>query len=119
MKIANREARQFVQKTHPFQGSNLFGELFCVDPKDSTEGQYGYVVYSYGKHWPLFVCIRINGADLWFENEDRFSPTTSKHRTQSHPYGDTHKLSVYWMKKLVAEGYQAIAKERVLQGVAA
>ena len=119
MKIANRDAREFVQKKHPFQGNNLFAEFFCVDPKDATPGQYGYVVYSYGKHWPLFVCITVDGQDLWFENEDRHSVTTSKHRSQAHPHVDIqYALSRTWMEKLVAGGYRAIAKARVIEGVA-
>ncbi len=106
MKIANRDARQYVQRLHPFEGSNLFAQY-----KPEGNG-VRYIVYSYGHHWPLFVHCH----DTWFENEDRFSVTTSKHRTQSHPHCPTVLLSVEWMRKLAQGGYQAIAKERVLKG---
>jgi hypothetical protein len=120
MKIANRDARKYVVKRHPFEGSNLTGQLFCVDPKDKTEGNYGYVVYSYGKHFPLFVCIHINGEDLWFENEDKYSVTTSKHRTQCHPHVNIrYALSTSRMCKLVTDGYNAIARDRVHRGATA
>lgn len=118
MKIANRDAHNYVVKCHPFEGSNLTGQLFCVDPKDKTEGQYGYVVYSYGNHFPLFACVHIDGIAMWFENEDGYSRTTSRHRTQSHPRRDTTKLSPEWMQKLVTGGYRALVATR-LQGAPA
>lgn len=104
MKIANRDARRHVQSRTTFVGSNLFGATF----------HDGYAVFSYGFHWPLF--IHSNG--MWFENEERHSVTTSKHRSQSHPHCPTVLLSHYWMKKLYAEGFQAIAKARILGEVA-
>ena len=114
MKIANRDARQYVQKQHPFEGSNLFAQFYCVDPKDPSPGQSGYVVYSYGEHWPLFVCIQFNGHDTWFENEDTHSQSTARHRSQSHPHVDIrYALSTERMIKLVTHGYTAIARDRV------
>ncbi len=110
MKITNRDARKFVQQRLPFQGSNLFAHT-----RTSEDGTTWYVVYSYGPHHPLFVW-----ADgIWFENEDRFSVTTSKHRSQTHPLCPTVPLSTEWMQRLARGGYWAIAKERILQGVAA
>jgi hypothetical protein len=115
MKIANRDARSFVQKEHPFQGNNLFAEYKTLNNPDGTNGPgLWYVVYSYGVHWPLFICA--NG--VWFENEDRHSVTTSKHRSQTHPHCPTILLSTEWMKKLAQGGYQALVKARVIEGVA-
>jgi hypothetical protein len=124
MKIANRNARQYVVMQHPFQGSNLYAEFFCVDPKDPTGGQNGYVVYSYGEHHPLLIAVHIDGQDHWFANEDNPSRTTAKHRTQCRPdiYQDNidlHWLSTQWMKLLVRGGYRALVKARVIEGVAA
>lgn len=115
MKIANRDARQFVQRLHPFEGNNLFAQFFCADTSSAQPGDSGYVVYSYDFHWPLFV--HCNG--VWYENEEKFSRTTAKHRTQSHPHQPTVLLSTPWMQRLVKGGYKAIARERILTGVAA
>lgn len=104
MKIANRDARRYVQSRTLFTGSNLFSQY----------SHDGYAVLSYGVHWPLF--IHSNG--MWFENEERHSVTTSKHRSQSHPHCPTVLLSHYWMKKLFNEGFQALAKARILGEVA-
>jgi hypothetical protein len=118
MKIANRDAREYVQKQLPFKGNNLTGQLFCVNPTDPQSGNYGYAVFSYGVHSPLFVCIHINGEDLWFENEDEYSRTTTKHHTQCHPHVDIrYALSTSRMCRLIEGGYAAIAKDRVIEGV--
>ena len=116
MKVANKECRALVQREHPFQGNNLFAQFCTQNNTDGTNGpDMWYVVYSYGAHWPLFV--KANG--VWFENEERHSVTTSKHRTQSHPHTSTVLLSAEWMKRLARGGYSAIAKERILTGVSA
>ncbi len=114
MKVANRNARQYVQRLHPFEGRNLYGTFFCTNPSSAALGDSGYVVYSYGQHWPLFI----NVCDQWFENRDRHSVTTSKHRSQTHPHRPTILLSTEWMKKLAQGGYQALVKARVIEGVA-
>lgn len=102
MKIANRDARRHVQSRTAFVGSNLFG---------TTIGD-NYAVFSYGIHWPLFIYS--NGA--WFENEERHSVTTSKHRSQSHPHCPTILLSKSWTQTLLTQGFQALAKARILNG---
>jgi len=113
MKIANRDARQFVQKQHPFEGNNIYAQFHTQNNDDGTNGpDMWYVVYSYGDHWPLFI----HAGDTWFENEDKHSVTTSKHRTQTHPHRPTVLLSTKWMLRLAKGGYAAIAKERILQG---
>ena len=114
MKIANRDARQYVKRIHPFQGNNLFATYFCVNPSSGDPGDSGYAVFSYGQHWPLFISIHINGKDVWFENEERHSVTTSKHRSQTHPHCPTVLLSTAWMLRLYRGGFKAIAKERIL-----
>ncbi len=124
MKIANKNARQLVEKQHPFEGSNLFGQLFCVDPKDDTPGQYGYVVYSYGPHHPLLACVHVEGRDLWFANEDGYSQSTKRHMSQCRPdmYNKAIQmqwLSTGWMKRLVNGGFRELMSARVIEGVAA
>jgi hypothetical protein len=113
MKIANRDARQFVQKQHPFEGNNINGQFHTQNNADGDNGpDMWYVVYSYGPHWPMFI----HAGDTWFENEDKNSRTTAKHRTQTHPQCPTVLLSAKWMLRLAKGGYAAIAKERILQG---
>jgi hypothetical protein len=87
MKTSNQKARAQVQQLQPFKGNNTFAEYL---------GNV-YVVYSYGKHWPLFA--KINGR--WIENENRFSVSTSKHHSQLHPLEKTRKMPVDEMKKTI------------------
>jgi len=124
MKVANKNARQLVEKQHPFEGSNLFGQLFCVDPKEPAPGQSGYVVYSYGPHHPLLVAVHVEGQDMWFANEDGYSQSTKRHMSQCRPdmYNKSiqlHWLSTGWMKRLVTGGYRELVEARVIEGVAA
>jgi hypothetical protein len=118
VKIANRDARQHVQRLHPFEGNNLYGHYFCVNPSSVLMGDSGYVVHSYGPHWPLFIAMTLEpyGPTVWFENKERHSVTTSKHRSQSHPLPPqgTTLLSKDQMVLLYRKGYKAIARDRVL-----
>jgi hypothetical protein len=107
-KITNRNARDYVQRCIQFEGSNLFATAHL--------DKNLYVVYSYGTHWPLFIWSE--DAQAWFENEERHSVTTSKHRSQSHPHRPTILLSLRLMRKLATEGYKAIVTERILSGLA-
>ena len=70
-RIANRDASFYTQKHLPFVGNNLF----------ATKDGEKYTVWSYGYHWPLWIYK----DGKWYENNDKYSVTTSKHKTQSHP----------------------------------
>ena len=70
-------ARRSVQSLTPFTGNS------CYAVDKTVNGESMYVVYSYGDHWPLFIYHHL--TDTWFENEDRCSVTTSKHRSKLHP----------------------------------
>jgi hypothetical protein len=106
MKVANSKCRALVQQRKSFEGSNLYSRVYTnLNPDENW-----YVVYSYGEHWPLFIYA--NGC--WFENEEKASQTTSKHRSQAHPHTNTILLSTTWMKRLAQGGWAAIAKERIL-----
>lgn len=72
-KISNRQAREYVINTIPFQGNNLRGE-------EKFAGIY--VVYSY--QMPILICILASGQ--WYENATKYSVTTSKHASQCRPY---------------------------------
>jgi hypothetical protein len=112
-RIANSKARGYVSSHKPFMGSNLFAKwLYPTDTNPEVEDKGVYVVYSFGDHYPMFVYAE----GTWFENEDKFSRTTSKHKTQCRPTERTILLSTAWMKQLVAVGYGGIAKQRILKG---
>ena len=87
MRTSNSSARSMVQAKIPFTGNNTFGE--------NLNG--AYVVFSYGHHWPMFACI----DGTWYENDGRYSTTTSKHRSQLHPLEDTEKVSLEELLNLV------------------
>jgi len=79
MKVSNGSASSLVNARISFKGNNTFGEWI-----DGI-----YAVFSYGYHWPLFAYI----DGTWYENQERYSPTTSKHRSQLHPLEDTEMVS--------------------------
>ena len=97
-RIANKDAREYVQKAEPFQGSNLFGEYDDSDEGSNTP----YVVYSYGYHFPMFIYLN----NIWYENSDKYSVSTSKHQSQSHPMMETIKLNTEDMKRLLWKNTQ-------------
>lgn len=101
-RVANKNARSYVQSRKEFTGSNLFGVR-----KDGL-----YAVCSFGLHWPLFIYDF--QTRTWFENTDRYSQTTSKHRGQVHPHCETKPLSVEQMCRLYELGsYHQLAKDRL------
>jgi hypothetical protein len=71
MKTSNVKCRTYVNNRMPFQANNLFAENI---------GEC-YVVFSYGYHWPLFVFK----DNFWYENTEKYSRTSSKHKSQSYP----------------------------------
>lgn len=96
MKIATNRCRPYVQTQRGFQcHGSLYGRA-----EMAHDGTPMYVVYSYGPHWPLFVCH----DGTWYENEDRRSVTTSKHRSMAHPLCDTIKVSGPDLKRFITHG---------------
>lgn len=81
IRTANNNCRQYVMSLTLFKGSNLFSEI---------RGRL-YIVYSYGKHWPLFVHDGRTG--IWYENNERFSRSTGRHHSQAHPRTPTQYKS--------------------------
>lgn len=77
-KIANADARRYVQNRQAFKGSNIFAHWHTASDPDKDR----YVVYSYGEHWPLFVWV----DGQWYRNSGKYSVTTSKHSSQTHPH---------------------------------
>lgn len=104
IRIRNSEAAYYVTKFVDFQGSNLY----------STHTDHGYVVYSYGPHWPLLVAVYCGGRLLWFANADKYSRSTSRHLKQALPIGEKVTwLTCDQMHTLVNEGYKALVQQRL------
>lgn len=80
-----------VQDLRPFKDTNKYA-------RNEANGRL-YVVYSYRDTWPMFIYDRQTG--MWYETENKYSVTTSRHRTQCHPYCDTQKRDVEWMRASV------------------
>jgi len=87
IKTTNSEARELVKAKIPFKASN-------------TDGEYvgnTYVVYSY-LWYPIFVYK----DGQWFENKDKYSPTTSKQTSQLRPLGeDIIKVNTQELRDLI------------------
>jgi len=102
------DIRKHVQDKVEFDSTtgNLFSCIYSYANKSSQR----YVVFSYGGHWPLFIYDY--GTQRWFENDDRYSKTTSKHRSKAHPLPPegTTKLSVIEMKIVSDYGLKAFAQ---------
>jgi len=78
VKTTNSKSRVFTQAKQAFEASNL-----RAVHRDGL-----YIVYSYS-WYPLFVCNMETGE--WLENSERYSPSTSRQQSQSHPLCDTTK----------------------------
>ena len=100
VKTSNCNARPLVQAMKEFKANNLWSEW--VDDGNTDTKDARYVVYSYDRHWPLFIYdVR---CDTWFENASKYSMTTSKHKSQSHPHTAPTPLHVDDMIKVVNNG---------------
>ena len=111
-RINGRQSRPYVQRKEPFKNSN--GQLYAEWLNEPPGGFSRYVVYSYGRHWPLFVWVpRVN---TWYENAEKYGPTTSKHRTFTHPHCDTVPLTCEQMKILDRLGWSSLVNDRLMGG---
>ncbi len=91
VKISNCNARGYVQRCIEFKANNLWSEWIDDRNPEDDPVDARYVVYSYDRHWPLFIYeVR---TDMWFENASKYSVTTSKHKTQSHPHIGPDKIT--------------------------
>ena len=88
MKISNRNARCYVMDRKPFTANNIFAEIV----------NDVYIVYSYGYHFPMYV----NFDGVWYENADKYSVTTSKHKNQARPLAaDTVITNTETLKNII------------------
>lgn len=97
MRVSNKSCRSWVQRREPFKANHLFAE----------RANGFYVVYSYGHHWPLWAF----DGQVWYENVDKYSSSTSRHKSQSRPTpGPTFKCGLGQMRDVIAGG---VYKEEV------
>lgn len=91
MRIANTEARRYVESCTEFEGSHIFAERSTRQELNQLKKAIReainqpieiYAVYSYGHHFPMYA--RINGQ--WYRNKDKYSVSTSRHQSQCNPY---------------------------------
>lgn len=63
---------ELVAQHSAFKGNSIYAKV--VGPF--------YAVYSYGEHFPIAIRQRTND-DPWLVNEDKYSPTTSRHQSKT------------------------------------
>ena len=98
-RTTNRNAREFVQSRWPFRASNLTGGW-----ETHPAGGF-FVVRSYG-WWVLFAYHL--PTMQWYENVSKHSPTTSKHRTQTHPHEPTVTVDARTILDVLQSGATAV-----------
>jgi len=103
VKTSNIKCRTHVQSRQPFTANNLFA--VHLDGDKALNLTERYVVYSYGTHFPLYIFQ----DGVWFENQDRYSVTTSKHRSQAHPHTATVPMTTGAMIRIVEDGVAGLA----------
>lgn len=111
VRINGRSAREYVRARKPFRNSN--NQLYSL-----WETPLLYVVYSYGSHWPLFVWDGFQ----WYENEERYSRTTTQHRSNAHPHGEVQRRSCAWLKQFIRDrvkDYTQMARTQASLGLVA
>lgn len=74
-RTSNQRAGDLVRELKPFKGSNLHAEW-----EKDYKGDWAYVVYSWN-WYPIFMYK----YRRWFEVDNKYSSSTSKHMSQSNP----------------------------------
>lgn len=88
MRIANKAAASMVANRRPFEGSNMFAREVFLDASDL------YVVYSYGVHFPMYIAETDHETKTtrWYANTNKYSRSTTRHQSQSHPPYDIQTI---------------------------
>lgn len=119
-RVGGQSCRLYIQKLQLFhnsgsnhrhpKGSTLWSEWATY--ADGTPSLY--VVFSYGYHWPLWI----NWKGIWFGNIDKFSRTTTKHHSQTHPltqYVPMTKLDMEYLALFGQPGESALVEAAQLK----
>lgn len=93
-RVSFRDAQKAMEKLEEFQASNLYGRRIQCGKKGL------YIVFSYGPHWPLYVCSTKNPG-VWIGNRTRTSQTTSRHRNIMYPLGE----QVVWRERYYVKAW--------------
>ena len=91
-RIANKNASEYVDNRVPFIANNVFTNKY---------DESIYIVYSYGLHFPMYVCDIANNY-IWYENSDKYSVSTSKQQTQARPTNPNIKMQYKTTQELLA-----------------
>jgi hypothetical protein len=110
IKINNNQMSEYTTEQLSFTNNNE--TVFTEGTINVWEGQEVYVVYSYGKHFPMYLYDY--QSELWFGNEDKYSPTTSKHQTLARPqFDEIHMLPTDTLKDIIhSGGYRAYCADK-------
>lgn len=94
-RVSLRAVRGKVQGLHEFLGNSIYAQWWTC-----ANGLRMYVVFSYGIHWPLFIWH----GGKWYANGDKYSVTTSRHKSAANPGEPAEELSCEEMKQFVHSG---------------
>jgi hypothetical protein len=83
MKVNNKDMGQLVKNTRQFHNNN-------DTVWTNWEGKF-YVVYSYGRHFPMYAYD--TELQRWYGNESKFSSTTTRHQRLAQPVSS---LEITW-----------------------
>ena len=70
-----------------------------------------YAVYSYGGHWPLWVYDW--NASQWYENVDKYSKTTGRHKSDTMPYDLTKSAQANGFIPLTRNEINALINSKI------
>lgn len=101
----NKDVGHYVKGRLEFQAHNMNGKW--VSP---NKREWLYVVYSYGEHFPMYVYSQDSGD--WFENGNRYSNTTTRHKSQARPTSNTIKVDTDTIREIVAFGVPPVLNRR-------
>jgi hypothetical protein len=103
-KIANRQMRDAVNKRQSFTNNNFTAF--------STNSNTLYVVWSYGRHYPMYVYDKDTSS--WFGNDDKSTRTTNRHKIQTRPDGDIKWCTRDFLHSIIDCGSYAAHCARVV-----
>lgn len=112
-RISNMYAGHYAARREPFRCN---GALYAHWEQPNDHERL-FVVYSYGSHWPLYIWHEPTGT--WYENGDRYSRTTSRHRNQAWPGRTDEILPCCQMRKIAEGGRIGAIRHLLAEGPAA
>ena len=95
MRVSNSKARDMVNMLEEFQGSNMFAQWYSWDEGANRL----YVVYSYGRHFPMYVYD--DRENKWVGNKDKYSRSTTRHQSQARPSDEITWLDTDAIKDVI------------------